>query len=106
MLNVGNAFNKMKGIFTAPVNGIYTFFFSSLKGMEKWETYISFRVNQIEVASTYASANYTPYAAMLIESTLKLAAGDQVDILFQHGSILFWRARFMGWLQQEEKFIL
>lgn len=52
ILNVGNAFNTIKGIFTAPVSGIYTFIFLSFKGTNNWETRVSLRVNKIEIAYT------------------------------------------------------
>lgn len=105
VLNVGNAFNTLKGIFTAPVSGIYTFVILSLKGSNNWKTLISLRVNKIEAASTFAPGS-SPFGAMSIQSTLKLAAGDQVDMFYQYGDIRYWGTRFIGWLQQEESFII
>ena len=100
-MNVGNAFNKLKGIFTAPVNGFYSFFFSSIKGNISLELKVYPRVNRVQVTPFYRPKDLLNLPIAL-HFTLKLSAGDQLDIMLEYGYFKLDYTYFTGWLQQEE----
>ena len=100
-LNVGNSFNSFKGIFKTPVNGIYSFFFSTRLASESRESKLNLRVNQTEVTTLYGPKDCLK-CQINLHSTQKLNAGDEVDVFIDYGYLQLAETYFVGWLQHEE----
>lgn len=103
-MNIGGGLNLLNGVFTVPLNGTYTFSFSALKSYAQVDTSAFLRVNGVQIGLAYATAQAT-YNAMVVHSTLKLKAGDKVDVWLKEGSIhdhAGHHTDFIGWLQEED----
>lgn len=97
-----------KGIFTAPVGGIYYFAF---KGMKTWDSLIlsvHLRVNGNEVARAYTyTISYSATGNVNLIATLKIKKGDRVDLVKHEGqladSYTEYDTQFIGWLLSEDE---
>ena len=80
-LNEGDAFSLSSGIFTAPVNGIYHFQFSAVKGLHDTYLDIILQVNGANIALAYTHQPYSPGNIVVsLSASLRLAAGDKVNL--------------------------
>ena len=103
-LNIGKAFNRASSVFTAPINGIYTFSFSSLKAGSFSDVSVYLRLNGKPVGLAYATGSYQ-HIPLIMQSTLKLKVGDTIDMWLSDGDLrdhAGHHTHFIGWLQEEE----
>ena len=106
-LNEGDAFNLSSGIFTAPVNGIYHFQFSAVKGLHDTYLDIFLQVNGANIALAYTHQPYSPGNIVVsMSASLRLAAGDKVNLFNLnngglHDSTDDHFTHFSGWLVEE-----
>jgi len=84
-LNIGIATINWRGVFTAPVNGIYHFSFVA-RSNNSAQTVVYFRMNGEKFAISQASVSgYN----MAIVTTLKLKKGGTIDTCwFESGAII------------------
>ena len=95
------------GTFTVPLDGIYHFQFSALKGVNApANAYIYLQVNGVNIGSSYAPSDLSSFLTLSgINASLRLKTGDQVR-LYGNASIadnIYSRyTHFTGWLVEEE----
>jgi len=88
-LNVGGAMDVARGIFTAPVPGIYHFEFSGMKDKSVSFVAISLQVNGVTVAMGNNQLNSPgTYERISLTASLRLKPNDRV-YLFPGGGALF-----------------
>jgi len=112
-LNTGGAMNLTSGVFTAPVPGIYYFYFCGLKSDQapNWLA-VYLRLNGALVGQGYAPASFktsgssSSYYTLAFGSTLRLAKGDKIDLFKWDDGVLYdypgHSTHFTGWLLEEE----
>lgn len=103
-LNVGGAMNAGTGVFTAPVNGIYHFEFSSMKLDNGSKAFVHLQVNGVTVATSYATALPNFLSLSSINAYLHLKAGDQVRMYKNEGTLRddYRHTQFAGQLVEED----
>jgi len=107
ILNEGDAFNLGSGYFTTPVKGIYHFQFSAVKSGPSKNLFIYLQVNGVNfgIAYTHQSDRVHNAAGVSLSASLRLAAGDRVNLLNNGGELYdndnHW-THFTGWLVEEE----
>jgi len=107
-LNEGEAMNLANGIFTVPVNGIYHFEFSGIKDESAPYLYVILQVNGTRIgdAGTGFGNNTGTYESYSLTASLRLKAGDRVNLYNVADSVLFdggaTRTHFTGWLVEED----
>ena len=81
-LNVGGAMDVKRGVFTAPVPGVYHFGFKGMKSWSDKPLAVVLRLNEFIVASTYEYGSFTlqEFRTGVMQATLKLRKGDRVDL--------------------------
>ncbi|XP_036377937.1 complement C1q-like protein 4 [Megalops cyprinoides] len=86
-LNIGGGYNKYSGVFTAPVSGVYQFFFSyqSGRGNENNALYLVVRGSEVMVSHSQIAAPST--ASNLSTYMTVLKKGDVVYVYQKHGGI-------------------
>ena len=92
LMNIGNGLNPDTGVFTAPVKGIYFFYFSALKKSGEKHMTIQFLQNDQIVTSKVVSAGDRARAAfsgsnLEVQMTLELEIGDTVAMYMYSGAI-------------------
>ena len=105
-VNEGDAFNLTSGIFTVPVPGIYHFDFSAVKSPSATYLAIFLQVNGVNVGIAYTELNPESYDTVSLGSSLRLAAGDRVNLYSEGSGELVDNSNrythFSGWLVEEE----
>ncbi len=108
-LNEGGAFNLASGIFTVPVTGIYHFEFFAMKHNAGDYLFIYLQVNGANVGCAYtgyADSGSKTHDVVSLSSSLRLAAGDRVNLLNNYFGMMFdnsnHHTHFTGWLVEEE----
>ena len=85
VLNIGNAMDANKGIFTAPKSGVYHFTFD---GIGRDRAVVNLSTDDKYVGTAFAPYNYYQNLNTLtLSSTLKLKKGDQIKLLLMEGAI-------------------
>ena len=92
VLNNGNHYDNLSGRFTAPVNGIYQFYWSNIGGTS--ETYFRYYLkingtvfNDIHLRLDTRSTGTSDYGDSAVRICLvELSAGDYVQIYYNSGS--------------------
>ena len=81
-LNVGRAMDVKRGVFTAPVPGVYHFVFKGKKDWSEKHLTVVLRLNGVIIASSYAPAHllYREMQTVALQATLKLRKGDRMDL--------------------------
>ena len=105
VMNEGNAFDLARGIFTALVPGIYHFQFSAVKYENIEALRIVLQVNGKNVGMAGTDKNKESWNAVSISASLRLKAGDRVNMYNEYGMIADGPPRwthFSGWLVEED----
>lgn len=106
-LNVGGAMNISTGIFTVPLNGIYHFEFSAVRGASD-ELAIYLQVNGARVASSYSQVNTMVgggFVTGVLNASFRLKRGDRVNLFKEKGLLMdndFFYTHFTGLLVEED----
>ena len=91
VVNIGNGLDQDAGIFTAPITGIYVFYFSALKNWGTVQMTIRVIHNDKTINSRQASSGERVagdhWATLETQMTLPMNAGDTVGIMLQSGDI-------------------
>ncbi len=91
VLNIGNGFDALSGVFTAPKDGIYFFYFSGLKEWGTTNLTIQVMLNNQPVNSRHVSAgdrvSGDHWATLESQVTLPLNVGDTVAVKLYSGSM-------------------
>ena len=87
ILNVGGAMNTASGVFTALVDGIYHFEFSSLKLNDESCIWVHLQVNGVTMVSSYATYLSNYLALPSINAYIRLKTGDQVWLYKYEGTL-------------------
>nr|KAG5690059.1 hypothetical protein BaRGS_016367 [Batillaria attramentaria] len=77
--NIGNGYNPHTGVFTAPYNGIYAFFFSIMNHGSS-ALHVAIEKTGTVLASTYAQGISSTYDKASVMATVSLQKGDQVFV--------------------------
>lgn len=105
-LNFGNAMNLATGVFTAPRNGLYHFAFSALKDLSKTSLNVHLRLNGNWVGMARADDLVDYSLTCSFQATLKLIAGDRIDLFLDQGTLLdvnkWHHTHFTGYLVEED----
>jgi len=82
ILNTGNALNLISGVFTAPVNGTYSFHFTGHRDTSHIAYMTTALTIDIRLNKQPVSRSYTTQFTALIscQCILKLKMGDNVDV--------------------------
>lgn len=113
ILNEGGAMNLTSGVFTAPKNGIYTFFFkgSAFGSMGPSSTgwaWVNLNRNDITIERGYSSVIDAKEGFLIVSlhATVKLNIGERITIVLTGGSLYSFPAyrdtQFMGSLLEED----
>ena len=100
--NVGNAYNKVDGIFTAPVNGVYAFIWTA-SNHDNTHMQTELVANAVVVGRQWSdSGNHADISSATGSAVLKLNASDTVWVRSNtiHSRILMGNqlSSFSGWL--------
>ncbi|KAK7474368.1 hypothetical protein BaRGS_00034416 [Batillaria attramentaria] len=77
--NIGNGYNPHTGVFIAPYNGIYAFFFSIMNHGSS-ALHVAIEKTGTVLASTYAQGISSTYDKASVMATVSLQKGDQVFV--------------------------
>ena len=99
--------NLTTGVFTAPKNGVYHFYFSGFANRPQNNVVeIFLRLNGNHVAMALGDGrNSGDFDTAFLHSTLKMKQEDQVDLYLYGGSLRDQAellSHFAGWLDEEE----
>nr|KAG5693441.1 hypothetical protein BaRGS_022328 [Batillaria attramentaria] len=97
--NIGNAYDKTTGMFTAPLAGTYTFFLSQMSVNSHSVLYLAIVKHGVVLDLVYAEG-----VARALQVTTHMAAGEQVWVRQNSGDAVrgSWYTIFSGFLVQAD----
>eukprot|EP00916_Digyalum_oweni_P004898 GHVL01008788.1.p1 GENE.GHVL01008788.1~~GHVL01008788.1.p1 ORF type:complete len:206 (+),score=14.15 GHVL01008788.1:235-852(+) len=102
--NIGNGYDHVTGIFTAPVTGVYAFFLSAMSANQQASIFLSINKHGVILDEVFAEGGSDNYDQGSTQVTAHLSVGEQVWVRQEGGTVVrggYWTV-FNGYLLQAD----